>query len=174
MNKPVKVSLQNQSKIESIAIESFFHDSWKIQAAIPTLDPLEQFVRVMQLTPKWIDNLMIFRNRVVGLFGLKNLGAFTDIDLSKSSSDYKIGDRVGIFTLIEKNEGEVLLGDDDNHLSVVVSIYKEMPTNDAKVFITVSTVVHVKNWLGKAYMIPATPAHHIIARKMTGAIGHAA
>lgn len=171
MKKPVRVSLPKHSKIKPLSNNSYFHDSWKIEAKMPTLDPLEQFIRVMQATPKWMDSLMILRNRIVGLFGLKNLGVFSNIDSSKSSSDYKIGDRVGIFTIIEIDKDEVLLGDDDNHLSVVVSIYKEIGTHNSTA-ITVSTVVHVKNCLGKAYMLPVTPAHHFIAKKMTAVIGN--
>lgn len=174
MKEPVKVSLPKHSKIKSLANDSYFHDSWKIPAAIPTLDPLEQFIRVMQATPKWMDSLMILRNQIVGFFGLKNLGAFSNIDPSKSSSDYKIGDRVGIFTLIEIDEDEVLLGDNDNHLNVVVSICKEKGNNNSTASVTVSTVVHVKNWMGKAYMLPVTPVHHFIAKRMTAVIGNEA
>ncbi|MEP0073088.1 MAG: DUF2867 domain-containing protein [Marinomonas sp.] len=171
MGEPKEVALPEQSKIQSIANGASFYDAWEMPTTQPDLDPLEQFIRMMKLTPKWFDRLMVLRNRVVGLFGLKDLGAFSEMDESKPSSDYKTGDRVGIFTLIDNGEHEVLLGDDDNHLSVVVSIYKKTDVSTDATFITVSTVVHVKNWLGKLYMIPVAPAHRIIAKRMTKSIG---
>ena len=174
MNKPVKTSLPANSRAESLALGAYFYDAWKIQAALPELDPLDQFLRVVSATPKWIDTMMVLRNRVVGLFGLKNLGMLSGVDSSKSSSEYMLGERVGIFTLIEKTEQEVLLGDDDKHLNVVVSVHKEVGASSGNTIVTVTTVVHIKNWLGRLYMVPVAPAHHVIARTMTKVIGNAA
>lgn len=173
MSRPQKVALPKNSKIEALADKSYFHDAWRVKAAMPELDPLEQFIRVMRAAPKYLDSMMIARNNIVSLFGLKNLGAFSDIDVSKPSTAYKVGERVGIFTLIESNQEEVLLGDNDSHLKVVVSMHKNTSEN-AESFITVSTVVHVKNWLGKAYMLPVAPAHYFIAKKFTELVGKAA
>lgn len=173
MSRPQKVALPKNSKIETIANKSYFHDAWRVKAAVPELDPLEQFIRVMLATPRYLDSMMKARNSVVSLFGLKNLGAFSDIDASKPSTAYKVGERVGIFTLIESNQEEVLLGDSDSHLNVVVSIHKSTSSH-AESFITISTVVHVKNWLGKIYMLPVTPAHYFIAKKFTEFVGKAA
>lgn len=170
MNEPKKAALPDQSNIQSIAQGASFYDAWEVQAKMPDLEPLEQFIRVMRLTPKWLDRLMVLRNRVVGVFGLKDLGAFSEIS-DKPGVKYKVGDRVGIFTVIEKDQNEVLLGDDDKHLSVVVSIHSKTDAVTGSTFITVSTVVHVKNWLGKLYMIPVEPAHKVIAKRMTKSIG---
>lgn len=169
MNKPIKVSLPTQSKIESFASGAYFKDARSVPAAMPDLDPLEQFIRISHKTPSWINSLMVLRNRIVGLFGLKDLGAFADIDPAKPSADYAVGERVGIFTLVEKTENEVLLGDDDKHLNVVVSVHTTVEANQT--IVTVSTVVHIKNWLGRLYMLPVAPAHHIIAQRMTKMIG---
>jgi len=156
-----------------LAVSSDFQDSWSIQAAYPELDPLDQFLRVVSSTPGWIDFLMNQRNRIAGLFGLKDLGALSEIDSSKSSSSYMIGDRVGIFTLIEQHQQEVLLGDDDRHLNVVVSVHKAVDAI-GHTFVTVSTMVYIKNWVGRLYMLPVAPAHHIIIQKMTKIAGNKA
>jgi len=172
MNIAVKTSVPTNSKIEHLARNAYFCDAWEINAVLPELDPLEQFLRIVSATPKWIDSAMILRNKIVGLVGLKDLGRFSDIDLSKQSSEYALKERVGIFTLIDKNEHEALLGDDDKHLKVVVSIHKNVEPLSGKTKVTVSTVVHVKSWLGRLYMLPVAPAHYIIARHMTQAIGN--
>ena len=53
------------------------------------------------------------------------------------------------------------LGDSDKHLDVVLSVHRAPLGGDA-VTITVTTVVHVKNWLGHMYMLPVRPMHRLI------------
>ncbi len=48
-----------------------------------------------------------------------------------------------------------MIGDDDKHLNVTLSVYK----NEKTQVLTITTVVHIKNWLGKLYMVPVIPAH---------------
>ncbi len=103
------------------------------------------------------------RNRVVQLLGLKNLGALDNLDQARAASTYKPGDRVGIFTLFEVTDDEVLLGDRDKHLNVVLSVHKQLLASGKAVEVTLTTVVHIKNLLGRLYMLPVTPAHRIIA-----------
>lgn len=87
------------------------------------------------------------------------MGSFSKIDPNKSETDYTSGDRIGIFTLFEKHKDEIIVGDDDKHLNFILSFHKNAVAN----IITATTVVHVKNWFGKAYMIFVKPMHKIIA-----------
>jgi hypothetical protein len=175
MNKvPHEATAPKNSRVESLLAGAYFHDAWAIVPEEPNLDALGQFLRVAQRTPRWIDTLMHVRNRVVGYVGLKNLGGLSQINQNKASSEYVVGERVGIFTLISKTEDEVLLGDDDNHLKVVVSVHKSAAQSGSESVITVTTVVHVKNWLGRLYMLPVAPAHRVIARAMVKTVGNAA
>lgn len=162
-----------RSRIEVRLAGSYFHDAWAIAAADPTLDALGQFLRVAQGTPAWIEHLMALRNRIVSLLGLKNLGSLSGMDPTKPAQDYQLGDRVGIFTVLSRTPDEVWLGDQDKHLDVVVSVHRGEAAADGAVTVTVTTVVHVHNWLGRLYMIPVAPAHRVIARTMVRAIGRA-
>jgi len=173
MKIPYETTAPKKSQVESLLPGAYFHDAWAIAPADPDLDALAQYLRVAKRTPQWIDTLMNVRNRVVGFVGLKNLGGLSHIHPDKKSSEYTTGDRVGIFTLLSKTDDEVLLGDDDNHLEVVVSVHMSKGAPSQTV-VTVTTVVHVKNWLGRLYMLPVAPAHRIIARAMVKAVGDAA
>lgn len=175
MNKiPYEATAPKKSRVEFLLPGAYFHDAWAIAPAEPNLDALGQFLRVARRTPRWIDTLMNVRNRVVGYVGLKNLGGLSQINPDKASSEYVVGERVGIFTLISKTEDEVLFGDDDNHLKVVVSGHKCAGASSKEPVVTVTTVVHVKNWLGRLYMVPVAPAHRVIARAMVKTVGNAA
>jgi len=172
--QPTEAVAPTGSKIQQLVPGSYFHDSWSIEAAEPNLDPLSQFIRVAKSPPWWMDEAMKLRNRIVSLLGIKNLGALSDVSALMRATDYKPGDRVGIFTLLSTSETEVLLGDSDKHLDVVVSVHRQPMEQAAQAVVTVTTVVRVHNWLGRLYMVPVRPAHRVIARAMVRAVGNAA
>lgn len=111
------------------------------------------------------------RNRIAQSVGLKNLGSLDNLDSTRDPGTYKPGDRVGIFTLFETSFDEVLLGDKDKHLNVVLSVHRVLAPDQQTVQVTLTTIVHVKNWLGRLYMLPVTPAHRIIAPAVLARIG---
>lgn len=127
---------------------------------------LRHGLRLMARTPIWIDRLMALRNRLVQVFGLKDLGRLTRIDLERADADYRPGDRVRIFTLVSQTPDEVLLVDQDRHLDVYLAI-NLMPLDPQGTRRAVlSTVVQPHNWLGRLYMLPVAPFHRFIAPRM--------
>lgn len=133
------------------------------QVAVPPGDApaLELYLHVARQTPGWVNRLMAARNRLVKLAGLKDLGHLGALDAARPAAAYRVGDRVGIFTLLYLSHDEVLLGDSDKHLDVVLSVCKA-----PRGMLSVTTVVHVHNLLGRLYMLPVTPLHKIIVRAM--------
>jgi Protein of unknown function (DUF2867) len=142
-----------------------FHDAWAIAAARPELSPLEQFLRAARATPAWVESCMRLRNRLVQPFGLKNLGDMAALQPNRSASAYGVGDRVGIFTLFEQHSDELLLGDRDRHLDVTLSVHQTGGV------VTLTTVVHVHGLLGRLYMLPVAPMHHLIAPAVLCKVG---
>ena len=116
---------------------------------------------------------MTVRNRAAAVVGLKNLGRLSALNHAKTEAEYKPGDRVGIFTLIESTPDEVLLGDSDGHLDVVLSVHRAVSAKTGTAVITVTTVVHTHNLLGRIYMLPVAPLHKIIAPAVLKTIGRA-
>jgi hypothetical protein len=153
-----------------------FLDAWAIRSpGVTTGGPpgvLDLYLEGARRNPSWIEACMALRNRVVQPLGLKNLGGLSELALDKPACDYRPGDRVGVFTLIEQGAHEVLLGDSDRHLDVVVSLHRQvLPGLDATL-LTVTTVVHLKSRLGWLYMLPVRPMHRVIARAMTTRLAH--
>jgi len=140
---------------------SYFHDCY--MAALPGAErsALAIFLDVVAATPRWVEAAMGLRNRIVERLGLKNLGHLGATQGGKPLSAYRVGDRVGIFTLLYLSEAEVVLGDADKHLDVKVSVLKQ--GQGAAATVAVSTVVHVHNALGRVYMFFVAPAHRVIA-----------
>lgn len=139
-----------------------FHDAWSVEPGDPTLCALGQFHKAAQATPAWVNGLMMLRNQVVARLGLKDLGHLNGFDADKPVDQYKAGDRVGIFTLFENEPDEVLLGDTDRHLDVMLSVHKGRNPETGRSVLTVSTVVHIHNLLGRLYMLPVASMHKLI------------
>jgi hypothetical protein len=162
-NPPFKSEVPPNSRASRLLQGASFQDAWRITSARIDRSALEHFLAAAARTPRWVNAAMSARNGIVQLFGLKNLGTLDNIDGIRMPKDYVPGDRVGIFTLFENSFDEVLLGDRDKHLDVVLSVHRRLLPEDQAVEVTLTTVVHVKNLLGRLYMLPVTPAHRIIA-----------
>ncbi len=157
-----KIDIPKISKLYPEAHYANFFDSHQVNIPSPNHTALEIYLDMIAKTPRWVNRLMYMRNKVVSLLGLKNLGGLGDIDPEKPANTYRIGDRVGIFSILSLNNSEVIFGDSDKHLDVKLSICKV----DMDRAVAISTVVHVHNILGKVYMFFITPIHKIIAPLM--------
>lgn len=149
---------------------AYFYDCYVISIPGTTRTALGHFLIALASTPPWVTLLMASRNKIVRLFGVKDLGGFGPLNRSKPASAYVPGDRVGVFTLISNSPDDALLGDCDKHLDVVLSVYKHPVGQDGDRLVSVTTVVHVHNLLGRIYMLPVTPLHRLIAPAMLARI----
>jgi hypothetical protein len=160
---PIEVPVPAGSRAASLLPGADFFDAWRIDAPATDSPALGYFIAAAQKTPRWVDICMDLRNRAGSLVGLKHLGTLSDTAGGRSAADYRPGERVGIFTVFENGFDEALIGDDDKHLKVVLSIHRGPVQADGRLAVTVSTIVHVKNLLGKVYMLPVAPMHRLIA-----------
>ncbi|MFZ6658320.1 DUF2867 domain-containing protein [Undibacterium sp. TJN19] len=161
--KPVvkEITVPSGSEISNKVAGAYFYDSYQLAFEHEGISAMQLYLNTFAKSPAWVNFLMGVRNRVVGLFGLKNLGGMRSLKVSKPASAYRVGDRAGIFSVRYLSENEVILGDDDKHLDVQVSVLKQLV--DGQQFIVVTTVVHIHNNLGRAYMFFVGPAHKLIA-----------
>lgn len=117
--------------------------------------------------PKWINKLFAFRNKLVGIFGLKTSGKTTD--RQKILNDFKCekGEQIGLFKVFEKTTEEIILGEDDKHLNFRISLFIDKQNeskNENKLII--STTVKFNNWFGRLYFLPVRPFHKLIVPAM--------
>ncbi|WP_313048660.1 DUF2867 domain-containing protein [Pseudomonas soli] len=150
------------SLIAAHAAKAGFRHCRAIEIADDVRPAMAHFLRLMTSMPGWIDTLMVLRNRLVALLGLKDLGRLTAIDPARAPGSYQPGERVGIFTLVANTEDEVLLVDRDQHLDVHIALLRR-PTAEGRCEVLVSTVVRTHNRLGRLYMLPVAPFHRLIA-----------
>jgi hypothetical protein len=154
------VALPAQSGIAHVYSSMNLADAFAIRlplSASSDPDLLARFIFTHQ--PSWIGKLTRVRDVIVACFGLK-----TSKRLATLAGDAKNG-RVGIFKIYSTNETEIVLGEDDKHLDFRVSVYCSVapaPENGRQ--LTLSTVVHCHNLLGRAYILVIAPFHRMVVR----------
>ena len=168
--RAVPVPVPPDAEIHRHLPGAYFFDAYRADIEPGPRGAFEIYLETVAATPAWVDGLMALRNRVVRLFGLKDLGAMGPPDRSRPAQSYALGERVGIFTLLSVTERELILGDADRHLDVRVSVCKR--TEGGRPSVVVTTVVHVHNLLGRVYMLFVAPVHkHIVVPAMMRRMG---
>lgn len=145
-----------QSKLKPLSEDAYFADSFSRDISYTGESALALYVAMAHNIPAWVVGAMKLRNWVVSKLGLKDLGTFE----TPQKTNYKTGDRAGIFTVVENNEHELILEDRDKHLNVTLSVLVEPKGDTATVHM--NTVVYVNNLWGRVYMFFVGPMHKII------------
>jgi hypothetical protein len=164
-----KVELPAASAIARELPGAYFHDCYAVAVNNQGRSAIETYLAAVSKTPRWVNALMALRNTLVALLGLKNLGHLGALTAAKPASSYQVGDRVGIFSLLLLTHDEIILGDNDHHLSVKVSLSTR--TQGLQQEVLLATVVHVHNRLGRIYMLLVAPVHRLIAPAMLAKLG---
>lgn len=121
------------------------------------MESLDKITTQIFQTPRWADMLMRIRNAFARLIGLDTGGYKRDTYVSDY---YPIGSRAVYFTVIDRNDNEILMAENDKHLNFRVSVLKIQ--EEAITYIYLSTVVKFNNSLGRLYFFFVKPFHRII------------
>lgn len=158
------------SQIAQYTPGATYFDTYEMAVGQGSLSALEIFLLAVSSTPAWVNQLMSLRNQVVKRLGLKDLGSLGAVDGSKKAADYRVGDRIGIFTIHSISDAELVVADSDHHLDARVSVCKT--GNAARPAVSITTVVHVHNRLGRVYIAVVAPVHRIIVPAMLRKLAH--
>ena len=138
-----------------------FADCFVIEAKETDLDAWTAAQRVLAVPPAWIRGLLSVRDRMVSPFGVK-----TAHDIAREH-----GERCGLFPILSKTPGRVILGLDDRHLDfrVVVDAHR---TDANETRVSVATLVKRHNLYGRVYLFAIMPFHKLIVRTLLARIAH--
>lgn len=115
--------------------------------------------------PPWVEKLFLLRNKLAGLVGLKVSGAGSREEQLQAFRVEK-GEALGLFRVMEKVPGEVLLGEDDRHLNFRISFLLAAGAAPGTYDLVLSTTVFFHNWFGRLYFLPVKPFHKLIVPGM--------
>jgi hypothetical protein len=141
--KPCPVAVPAKATLARAAFDRIdLEDAWRVRVipGMPT-DPAAWTEAIFHNSPRWVDGLLQLRDALVPLVGI-------------SPSD------ASAFDMLDRTEHELLLGSDERHLDFRGSVL----VDDG--WVTLSTVVRLKNWRGRLYMLAVWPIHGILVRSM--------
>jgi hypothetical protein len=154
------VSLPPESAVSRAYASTNLADAYSIE--LPrgaSTDPelLARFIFAHQAP--WVGHLMAVRDAVVGRFGLKTARQLTSLGAQSTA------DRLGIFKIYATGPTEVVVGEDDKHLDFRLSVLcSSQPSPEGKRHLTLSTVVHCHNRLGRLYILVIAPFHRLVVQ----------
>lgn len=106
----------------------------------------------------WGDALMRLRDTLVAGLGLKTSEQMASLSAEEQA------ERVAIFRIYTITPSEIVLGEDDTHLDFRVSVLCSAASPDNARRVTVSTVVHCHNLLGRVYIRIIAPFHRRLVK----------
>lgn len=154
------VAIPSQSVVAGLYKSVNLADAFTIQLPLSASSDPDLLARfLLSHQPSWIGKLTNVRDAIVAVFGLK-----TAKHLATLPSDAK-AKRIGIFKVYSTSETEIVLGEDDKHLDFRVSLLCTTRSGpQLGRTLTVSTVVHCHNLLGRAYILVIAPFHRLVVK----------
>lgn len=137
-----------------------FADAWSLPCAAAP-DARQAALAIFNAPPAWVSALMALRNAIMRPFKVK-----TDLQRLPAARG-----RIGMFPVLEETPREMLLGLDDRHLDFRLSVSVGPAAAGAR-SLTVTTVVHTHNRLGRLYLAAILPFHRLIARRLLARGAH--
>ncbi|MCD7971094.1 MAG: DUF2867 domain-containing protein [Candidatus Azobacteroides sp.] len=122
--------------------------------------PDEMIIRFWTHHPAWVTFLFKLRNKLIKLVGLKE----EEKDQEAFISHIREGKSSGGMLVTDKSENETVMCLDATHLKAYLSVYLRKKDNQTN-FLSVITVVHIKNRQGKIYFTAIAPFHRIIVKR---------
>ncbi len=133
-----------------------FADAYRVVTPITGFDARHAAQAIFDSPPAWANALMAVRNRVMGLFGVKNAPEhFAHATIA----------RVGMFPVVSETAEVILLGFDDLHLDFRIAVTLGALSSGGTA-VTVTTAVLTHNLLGRVYLAVILPFHRLLARHM--------
>ncbi|UDF27894.1 UNVERIFIED_ORG: DUF2867 domain-containing protein [Roseateles sp. XES5] len=135
-------------------------DRFTLGLPVENLTAREAARLALEHPPGWVRKLMVLRNTLVAPFGLK--GAAEEVRTSEAE--------IGGFPVVSASDDRVVLGFDDRHLDfrIVIDVRQDRPSGQT---LSVMTLVHRNNLLGRLYLAAVMPFHKLIVRRMLSGIG---
>lgn len=154
------VTLPSESAVTRLYASTNLADAFAVVLPTGSTTNPEQLANFILLNQApWVQQLMKLRDLLVARFGLKTAAQLAQVDPAGKIR------RIGIFRIYSTSAQEIVLGEDDHHLDFRLSVLCAVSTTPAGPHrLTLSTVVHCHNRLGRLYILLIAPFHRAVVR----------
>lgn len=157
-----KVIRLKQIPADSLILNDFgkinYWDIYQVQLSVNDYSVDKITTDIFKL-PGWIDKLVTLRNGIAKRFGLK-----TGDKNYHTEPHYSIGHKAGYFTVLDRNENEIVMAENDKHLNFRTSVRVEKQSENSLVYL--STIVQFNNFFGWLYFLPVKPFHQVLIQSL--------
>jgi hypothetical protein len=155
--RPDACDVPEASAIGRHAIDTaFFRDAYRTALTRPGADVIDIFFAVFGHHPRWMQRVLLLRNRLAAAAGL-DTPADGDILQPSRRAHYQVGDTIGPWPIFGLSPTELIAGRDNRHLDFRLSVLREQvgPAPTA----VISTVCTTHNLFGRVYLRLVIPIH---------------
>lgn len=157
IDQPSAVPLPHASRLRPLYAGADLADSYAIALPDGQCGDPEAIARaLLSQQAAWVAWLLRLRDLLVSPFGLKTAQML-------ATPDGPDDRRIGIFKVYEIHGDEILMGEDDRHLDFRLSVRISEAQPGAQM-VTLTTVVHCHNLLGRSYITIIAPFHRAVVR----------
>jgi len=155
-----EIDLPEDSLIYHGLEETHYRDVFQAEVVSEQSLQVEEIaVLFFDVFPSWFRFLFKIRNIFAKLVGLDSVSGNKE-DEEKLKRERETGERVGLFNVIERTKEEIYMGENDKHLNFRASIF--LKKKNDHYLISMATIVHFNNWLGRAYFVPVKIVHRLV------------
>jgi hypothetical protein len=128
-----------------------------------TVTPRDAMVAFFQSFPRSFVALLLLRERLATLAGLKTAGRRSYAEHLQELETFRgeVGERIALFEVLDRSGTELMTGADDRHLDFRLS-FIALPGGTVQL----ATVVKINNALGRAYFGVVRPIHRFYMRRV--------
>ena len=161
--KAIACEFPIQTRLPSHLEPITFWDAYTVDLAIPD-QPMEQvYLGIFGHHPAVFKFMLRLRNRIVSVFGISGPTAAA-LHRIEIRSNYRVGEKIALFTLLEAAQDEIIAGGEDKHLDFRVSVLRHREGARTRVILT--TVVKTHNLFGRCYLFLIKPFHRYGVKRL--------
>ncbi|WP_425996005.1 DUF2867 domain-containing protein [Caulobacter sp. DWR1-3-2b1] len=140
-----------------------FWDAYTVDLVRPDQTMEQVYLGIFGYLPAVFKFLLRLRNRIVSVFGLSGPTA-AELHQIEIKSNYRVGEKIALFTLLESAQDEIIAGGDAKHLDFRVSVLRHRQGGRTHVIVT--TVVKTHNLFGRCYLFLIKPFHRYGVKRL--------
>ncbi len=140
------------------AASASFRDAWEVPLRQPEAEVVSLFAAIFGHRPRWMQRVMLARNRVAALAGLE-VPSDAEITRPTFHASYQVGQKIGAWPIHHLSPTELVAGRDNTHLDFRVSVLKQLRDGEAR--LVISTLCHKHNGFGAVYLRLVAPFHRL-------------
>jgi hypothetical protein len=140
-----------------------FRDAYRAPLNRSDLSVVEIFFAIFSRRPRWMNLLLIARNKAAALAGLE-VPSTSEIMNMEKRDRYFVGEKIGPWPIFFLGSDELVAGRDNKHMDFRLSIMKLH--DGIRPSVVVSTLCMVHNKFGQYYLSSIIPIHKFGLRRL--------